>query len=127
MENKKMNGYEMAGAVLAIASSALALDVIIRKRAKKSLVAAGLLVGIAGLAASAAVVAYPRVKAIKQLDTSASLDIDEIDLMDQCLLEELEEELDEELEAPAAAAEIPAVADDNADDSIDALEIDFTM
>ena len=121
MENKKMNGYELAGAALAIASSALALDVIIRKRAKKSLVVAGLLVGVAGLAASAAVATYPKVKAIKQLDTTSLFDVDDIDLMDQSLGEELDEEED------TANTEIPAVADEEGDDSIEALEIDFTM
>lgn len=105
MENKKKTGYLVAGATMVLASSALILDFAIRKRAKKAVMAAGVLVGIAGIAAGVAVASYPKVDAVKKLNTNKLFDIDDIDLMDKLLLAELGEEEDEFVEAPVTEAE----------------------
>ena len=101
MDEKMKKGYLATGAALALASTALMLDVMIRKRAKKSLVAAGFFVGLAGIAAGAAVASYPKVKAVKQLGSDELFDLDDIDLLDQGILDELEED-DDVAELPVA-------------------------
>ena len=143
MDDKMKKGYLVTGAALALASSALMLDVMIRKRAKKSLMVAGFFVGLAGIAAGAAVASYPKIKAVRQLGNDELFDIDDIDLLDQSLLDELGEDDDFE-ELPVAentdaqeecvsftevAIEAPAaeIAADDDDDSIEALEINFDM
>ena len=116
MENKAKTGYVVAGATIALASSALILDFIIRKRAKKAVMVAGILVGAAGVAAGLAVASYPKLKAIKKLNTNKLFDINDINLMDKELLAELGEVEDEYAElsiqktknAPAVI-ELPAI------------------
>ena len=95
MEKKAKTGYVVAGATIALASSALILDFVIRKRAKKAVMAAGILVGVAGVAAGLAVASYPKLSSMKKLNTNKLFNVKDLDLIDQGLLAELGEEEDE--------------------------------
>ena len=104
MNRKTQTVFFATGAAIALASSALIADFAIRKCMKKTVYAAGLCVGIAGIAAGAAVAAYPKIKSVRQRKTEELVSEDDIDQMSKCISDVFDE--DEEKPAlPAADAE----------------------
>lgn len=99
MDRKTQTAFFATGAAIALASSALIADFAIRKCMKKTVYTAALCVGIAGIAAGAAVAAYPKIKAVRRLNTKELFDEDDIERMSRSVSEALGYE--EEAEMPA--------------------------
>ena len=81
MDRKKQTAFFATGAAIALASSALIADFAIRKCMKKTVYTAALCVGIAGIAAGAAVAAYPKIKEVRRIRRGGTVDGKTIDRM----------------------------------------------
>lgn len=106
MERKKQTAFFATGAAIALASSALIADFAIRKYRKKAVYTAALCVGIAGIAAGAAVAAYPKIKEIGSLKRRTSVDSKTIDRMTQSIDDIFEDKKEKRALTPVVDSEL---------------------
>ena len=123
MDRKKQTAFFATGAAIALASSALIADFAIRKYMKKTVYTAALCVGIAGIAAGAAVAAYPKIKEVGKLKRRASVDGKAIDRMTKSIDDIFEKK--EESRSLTPAVDLDLDIDDLELDDIDLGE-DFS-